>query len=172
MKIFGNTQIVLFAIAVVVGAAFASGSYGPAAIGNGSLPAKRMTDGRTLKRDFNFNAFIDADGKVNGNAVLVNPEFDGDEPGVPYQLKMEISCMNVVGNVVFLGGMTQSTNDSNLIDAAYFSVKNDEQGDTISQVYFFDDDPYTMGSPQLCMGNQLGDFPMERIETGDIDIRK
>jgi hypothetical protein len=83
--------------------------------------------------------------------------------------------MKVIGNVAFFGGTTRRTNDPSLVDAVYFSVQdNGEPGrdkDMISRVFFFDDDPNTQGDPQLCQGNVLGDFPMEPIESGNIQVR-
>ena len=172
MKSLDKPHLIVFTIVAMVATSSAGVLNRLTVIGNGSLAAGTIKNGRTLKRDFAFNAYIDQDGMVAGNALLVNPEFEGPDVNDSFQLEMDISCMNVVGNVVFFGGMTRRTNDPNLMDAAYFSVKNDEQGDSISKVYFFDDDPETTGDPQSCMGNQIGDFPMEPIESGNISIRK
>lgn len=143
------------------------------ASGSGSLPAV-TTNGDTRKRQFSFSAHRNADGTVKGNAVLHNPAFTV-ENGQRYQLQIDISCMKVIGNVAFFGGLTKRTNDPNLVDAAYFSVEdngNPGKGvDRISRVHFFDDDPNTTGDPQLCQGNVLGDFPMEVIESGNIHLR-
>jgi len=43
--------------------------------------------------------------------------------------------------------------------------------DGISRAFFSDDDPNTTGDPQLCQNNQVGDFPMEFIENGNIGLR-
>lgn len=141
--------------------------------GQGSLPAV-TEDGATRKRIFVVNARRDADGTVSGNAILHNPAFTV-ENGQKYQLQVDISCMNVIGDIVFFGGTTRRTNDPNLVDAVYFSVQdNGEPGrgvDMISRAFFFDDDPTTTGDPQLCLGNQVGDFPMETIESGNINVR-
>lgn len=166
------TCVILLTMVAMVAVSFAAVLNRLTAAGKGSLTSRAIKNGRTLKRDFAFNAYIDQDGMVAGNAILVNPEFGGADLNEPFQLEMNISCMNVVGNVVFFGGMTRKTNDPDLVDAAYFSVKSDEHGDSISQVYFFDDDPDTTGDPQLCIGNRIGDFPMEPLESGDIDIQQ
>jgi hypothetical protein len=74
----------------------------------------------------------------------------------------------------FFGGTVKRTNDPSLVDAVFFSVQdNGEPGktDQISRVFFWDDDPNTTGDPQACMLNQLGDFPMETIEKGNIQVR-
>lgn len=169
-----GSALVLFAI-VAAAAMFAfvsnssAGSALQSANGHGTL-----TNADGSKRQFSFSARLNADGTASGQAVLRNPAFDGDN-GKPYYLTVDISCMKVIGNVAFFGGTTERTNDSNLVDAAYFSVQdNGEPGknnDKISRVFFFDDDPTTQGDPQLCLGNVLGDFPMETIDAGNIQVR-
>ena len=163
---------ILCLMAGIAGAAFLE----PSASGHGTLLGGTDENGKTFKRQFSFNAHTNADGTVSGKAVLINPEFTGAHGNQPYQLHVDISCMNVIGNVVFFGGMTRRTTDPNLIDAVYFSVQdNGEPGkdnDTISRAFFFDDDPTTVGDPQLCLGNQIGDFPMETIASGNINVRQ
>jgi hypothetical protein len=131
--------------------------------------------GNTVRRRFSLSAHRQQDGTVKGNAILSNPAFTGTN-GQPYQLQIDISCMKVYGNIAFFGGLTRRTNDPNTVDAVYFSVQdNGEPGknnDLISRVFFFDDDPTTTGDPQLCLGNQVGDFPMEPIEAGNIQLRQ
>jgi len=130
-------------------------------------------DGNTVRRQFAFSARQNPDGTANGNAVLHNPAFTNAN-GQKYQLQIDIRCMKVIGNVAFLGGLTRRTNDPSLVDAVYFSVQdNGEPGknDMISRAFFFDDDPNTQGDPMLCQGNQLGDFPMEKIEAGNVQVK-
>lgn len=143
------------------------------ASGQGSLPAMTET-GDTRKRQFSFSAHRGANGMVKGNAVLHNPAFTV-ENGQKYQLQISISCMKVIGNTAFFGGTTRRTNDPNLVDAVFFAVEdNGEPGrgsDRISRVYFQDDDPQTPGNPQLCQNNDIGDFLMEVIEAGNVNLR-
>jgi hypothetical protein len=174
MKKFNNLYSIILAIAAITAVTSAAGLYKFSAKGKGALSARSAKNGRIDKREFSFNAQVEHDGTVSGNAVLVNPEFEGADVSEPFQLEMDISCVNVVGDVAFFGGTAQRTTDPNLVDAAYFSIQDDDATGVrkISQVHFFDDDPNTTGDPQLCMGNRPGDFPMEPIESGDIDIRK
>lgn len=131
--------------------------------------------GNTVRRKFSFSAHRQPNGTVKGIANLMNPAFTGTN-GQKYQLQIDISCMKVIGNIAFFGGMTKRTNDANLDEAVYFSVQdNGEPGkerDQISRVFFFDDDPNTTGDPQLCQGNVVGDFPMEPIDSGNIQLRQ
>lgn len=132
-----------------------------------------LSNANAGKRQFSFSAQRRADGTVRGQATLHNPAFDGAN-GQNYQLKLDISCMKVVGNIAIFGGTTRRTNDPNLVDAAYFSVQdNGEPGrnDKISRVFFFDDDPNTTGDPQLCQLVGPTDFPLETIENGNIQVR-
>lgn len=144
-----------------------------AANGQGTILVPNAA-GDFVRRQFSLSARRYADGSVKGNAVLHNPAFETAK-GQRYQLQVDIQCMKVVGNIALFGGLTRRTNDPNLVDAVYFSVQdNGEPGrdrDKISRVFFFDDDPNTTGDPQLCQGNQPTDFPLETIESGNIQVR-
>ena len=164
---------------LIVGGFGAIGSEAAAllasASGHGTLFDGVSTNGQPYRRQFSFSARENRDGTVSGNAVLTNPAFDGANGNQPYLLQIDISCMNVIGNIAFFGGTTRRTTDPNLVDAVYFSIQdNGEPGahnDLISRAFFFDDDPTTTGDPQLCEGNQVDDFPMEPIQAGNINLR-
>ena len=145
------------------------------ASGHGSL-ATTDPDGKARKRQFTFNAQRHADGTVTGHAVLINPAFTGENEHAPYQLHVDISCMDVVGNIAIMGGTTRRTNDPNLVDAVFFTVQDNGEGrdavarDMISRVFFWDDDPDTTGDPQACLLTAPGAFPLEPIENGNIQV--
>lgn len=151
----------------VMGAGVAHAAPGQSASGQGTLD-----DGA---RTFSFSARQAADGTVKGQAQLVNRNFSGtpDNPA-PYRLHIDISCMNRVGDTVFFGGTVKSTNDPNLNDAVFFSVEDHGEpgagNDLISRAHFWDDDPETTGDPSACMFNQEGDFPLELIERGNVQV--
>ena len=153
----------------------ASAGSGPSANGQGTL-IQPDENGNAVRRQFSFSAQTRPDGTVKGNAVLHNPAFTGTNGKQPYQLQIDVSCLKVIGNIAFMGGTTRRTNDPSLVDAVYFSVEdNGEPGkgvDRISRVFFFDDDPNTQGDPQLCQNNVVGDFPLEPIESGNIQVRQ
>jgi|GEM_PF-1184883 len=168
----------VMAVAAAVGLmSYAAGSAAQntaeGASGQGTLLVQNAS-GDFVRRQFSFSAHRNADGTVRGNAVLHNPAFETAK-NQRYQLQIDIQCMKVIGNVAFFGGTTKRTNDPGLVDAVYFSVQdNGEPGrdrDLISRAFFFDEDPNTTGDSQLCQGNQLGDFPMEPIESGNIQVR-
>ena len=76
-------------------------------------------------------------------------------------------------NIATFGGTESKTNDP--IDTGYFSVQdNGEPGknnDKISRVFFWDDDPDTTGDPQACQFNVISDFPLETIESGNVQVK-
>ena len=139
---------------------------GDAANGHGTLDGNRQ---------FSFSARQYANGTVKGQANLINPAFTGAHGKSPYRLHIDISCMQKFGNTVYFGGTTKSTNDPSLVDAVFFAVQdNGEPGrgvDKISRVFFWDDDPNTTGDPQACLLNQDGDFPLETITAGNVQVR-
>ncbi|MEK6281186.1 MAG: hypothetical protein AABN95_12605 [Acidobacteriota bacterium] len=161
---------VLVAVFGVLGMAATASAQ--SANGHGTLLV--VNEKGSVRRQFSFSAKRQADGSVKGQAILHNPAFEGAN-GNTYQLKIGISCMKVNGNVAIFGGTTRRTNDPNLVDTVYFSVQdNGEPGrerDKISSVLFFDDDPNTTGDPQLCQGNVPGDFLMNTIESGNIQVK-
>ncbi len=158
---------------LVLAAASSADAHQVAASGHGTL-LRENADGDTVRRQFSFSARQLADGTVTGQAVLHNPAFEGAD-GRAYQLKVDISCMHVVGNIAVFGGTTSRTNDPNLVDAVFFTVQdNGEPGggsDRISGAFFWDDDPTTTGDPQACLLTGPNDFPLETIESGNIQVR-
>lgn len=128
------------------------------------------------QRTFAVSARVNADGTATGQATLVNRAFTGDSQTNPYQAHFDISCGKMLDQrTMVLGGFANRTNDSNLKDAAYFIVRdNGEPGggrDQISRTYFFDNDPNTTGDPMLCLLVNDGDFPLETIRNGNIQVR-
>lgn len=129
------------------------------------------------QRTFAVSARINADGTASGNATLINRAFKGNPEGAaPYQAHIDISCgKSLDPKTVVLGGFANRTNDVNLKEAAYFIVRdNGEPGagkDQISRVFFFDDDPNTNGDPMLCLLVNDGDFPLETIIKGNLQVK-
>lgn len=173
-KMFFALVAAFATLALAVGA---SATVGDQANGHG---AYTVTDsnGKSVKRQFSFSAKINADGSVNGSAELSNPAFTGANNKSPYHVTIDVTCLNVIGNTAFVGGLVRNTNDTGggvLTGAVFFSVQdNGEPGkdqDRISPLFFWDNDPNTVGDPQACLLNQLGDFPMTPIEEGNIQVR-
>jgi hypothetical protein len=141
--------------------------------GQGTLLVENGS-GDVVRRQFSFSARRNADGTASGNAVLHNPAFT-NENGQKYQLQIDIKCMKRFGNIAVFGGTTKRTNDPSLVDAVFFSVQdNGEPGrdrDKISKAFFWDDDPTTTGDPQACQSNTATDFPLETIDSGNIQVK-
>ena len=161
-----RTVLFLSAAALLAAAPALAASTGSAS-GQGTLE-----QGRT----FSVSARINADGTATGQATLINRAFSGDSNKGPYQLHVDINCGKLLDDhTAIFGGSTRRTNDSNLVDAVYFSVQdNGEPGagkDRVSRAFFFDDDPTTTGDPALCLGATLTDLPLETIERGNIQVR-
>jgi hypothetical protein len=180
MKIFKNnlaqTSAAAFLLAcagLIFGAAASAQSGREATNGHGTIIVQDE-QGKNVKRQFSFEAHRNNDGTVKGHAILHNASFNGAN-GKSYQASFDISCMKVYGNVAVLGGFIRRTNDPSLVDAAYFTVQdNGEPGknnDRISGVYFFDDNPNTTGSPALCESTSPTAFPLDPIDSGNIQVR-
>ena len=157
--------VALGSMVVIKTSAFAPA---PSANGQGSLD----------DRKFSFSGKLLESGTccaAQGNATLHNPAFTGANGHSPYQLQIEIKCMNKYGNTVVFGGLTRRTNDPNLVDAVFFTVQdNGEPGkgnDKISRVFFWDDDPNTVGDPMACENTLPTDFPLETITAGNVQVK-
>jgi hypothetical protein len=126
-----------------------------------------IEDGRT----FNVSAVLYQDGTARGQATLINRNFTGANGKSPYMLKIDISCAKQLedGSVV-IGGFTRRTNDPSLVDAVFFQVKDDGKDDLLSRAFFWDDDPNTTGDPATCQLVNQGDFPMEEVIRGNINV--
>jgi hypothetical protein len=170
LRIASSFAIATASAAVLIAAPAIAQTIRESASGHGTL----LSGGE--KRQFSFTAQRQADGSVKGQATLINPAFGGSgDNNAPYQLKIGISCMKVVGNIAVMGGTTKRTNDANLMDAVFFSVQdNGEPGkgvDRLSRAFFWDDDPATEGDPQACQQTGPNDFPLEAIEAGNIQVK-
>ena len=140
---------------------------GPSASGHGTVLLQN-TKGKTVRRQFSFNARIDSDGSVHGSGIIHNPSFDPK-----YDAQFDISCMQIVGNRASFGASVRKTSDpvfNDEFDAAFFTVfDNGEPGggkDTISEI-FFDN----VVEPSACQFIGADDFPQIPIESGNVQVR-
>jgi hypothetical protein len=116
-------------------------------------------------RHFNLSATVTPNG-VRGHATLI---IKGDS-GAPYIAQIDISCLKQTGAEVYLGGTVISTNEPDPVysDAVFFAVSSG--GDKLSRAYFWDDQPAITGDPAACQGNVAGDFPLENVIRGNINV--
>jgi hypothetical protein len=152
----------MLAIALMSTAAVAAKKGDVRVSGQGTIE-----DGRT----FSVSAVLYQDGTARGQATLTNRNFSGDSGKGPYKLHIDISCAKQLddGSVV-IGGFTRRTNDSSLVDAVFFQVQDNGKDDLLSRAFFWDDDPNTTGDPATCQLVNQGDFPMEEVIRGNINV--
>ena len=67
-------------------------ALGPSASGHGTI-LLQDTNGKTVRRQFSFNARVESDGSVHGSAIIHNPSFDPK-----YDAQFAITCLQIVGN--------------------------------------------------------------------------
>jgi hypothetical protein len=167
---------ILLTLAATAVAASVFGFAGTAAAtaGDSSSGHGATTNDDGSRRSFSFSAHENADGTATGHATLTNAQYTGTNGTSPYRLNIDVSCLSVVGDTAYFGGTIRNTNDPSLVDAVFWSVQdNGEPGagvNRMSPVYFWDDDPTTTGDPQTCTLIQAGDFAMNPIESGNIQV--
>src|SRR5215217_7241843 len=96
-----NAFVCVSVLGVMAVGASAAVAPGPSASGHGTLFVTNASNGNSVRRQFSFSARQAADGTVQGNAILNNPAFTGNESTQQYMLQIDISCMKVIGNVAF-----------------------------------------------------------------------
>lgn len=127
------------------------------------------------RSQFSFNVSRNPNGKVTGQATLRNPSFKTGN-GQNDQIKIDVTCLKVVGNVAILGGTTKRKNNQTNVEAVYFAVEdNGESGtdaDKIFRGFFYDDDPTTKGDPAICQSIEPTELPaLESIAEGKIQVK-
>ena len=111
--------ITALAATTIVLRSTSAAAIGPSVSGHGTVLLQN-TKGKTVRRQFTFNARIGSDGAVHGSGIIHNPSFDPK-----YDAQFDISCMHVVGNRASLGGSVRKTSDpvfNDEFDAAFFTV--------------------------------------------------
>lgn len=131
-------------------------------------------NGNIATGQFSFSAQQQPNGTIKGKAVLRNPSFKNGN-GQNDKLQIDITCLKIDGNIASLGGTAKRKNSLNA-EAVYFTVQDNGgsggERSKISQLFFWDDDPKTAGDPQTCKNIAPTDFPLEPIESGNVQVRK
>jgi len=128
--------------------------------GSGTLV---MPDG--TRRRFSFEAEKRPNGTATGEAIIQNPAFD-------FRGRIEIRCLEVVGNRARVAGVVKNTNDPNLDNnTAVFEVFDNgnrrRDDDTISLVFF---SPPGMPPPTPAYCQTFEDFPQMEIDRGNVFV--
>lgn len=125
------------------------------------------------RSQFSFNVRRHPNGKVTGQASLRNPSFKSAN-SQNEQIKIDVTCLKVIGKVAVIGGMTKRKNNQTEAEAVYFAVEDngDSGADKIFRGFYFDDDTKTKGDPQLCQSIEAEVFVLEPIAEGNIQVLK
>ena len=120
---------------------------------------------------FIFNVKRNPNGKVTGQATLRNPSFKTSN-GQNEQIKIDVSCLKIVGNVALIGGMTKRKNNQAKAEAVYFAVEDNGTTDKIFRGFYFDDDTKTDGDAGLCQALEPEVLVLEPIAEGNIQVNQ
>ena len=119
--------------------------------------------------EFAFNAKRNPNGKVTGSATLRNPSYRAGK-GEAEKIKIDVTCLKIVGNVAILGGVTKRKNSQAKAEAVYFAVQDNGDQDSIFRGFYFDDDPATDSDPQVCQLIETNVPMFEPIVSGEIQV--
>lgn len=120
---------------------------------------------------FSFNVKRNPNGKVTGQATLRNPSYKKTN-GQNEQIKIDVSCLKVIGNLAVIGGVTKRKNNQTETEAVYFAVEDNEAGaDKIFRGFYLDDDASTKGDAQLCQAMEKEILVLEPIVEGNIKVQ-
>ena len=123
------------------------------------------------KSQFTFNVQRNPNGKVTGQATLRNPSYKNSN-GQNEQIKIDVSCLKLIGNVAVIGGTTKRKNSQAKAESVYFAVEDGGNADKIFRGFYYDDDPSTEGDAQLCQTIETDVLVLEPIAEGNIQINQ
>jgi len=120
-------RIALLAVlaALLVAGAAAAGSSGPSATGGSNLVAHDVFGLQTLElQPFGFNAKITQDGSADGWF-----SYRDVEDGAPFSAGGPVTCLTVIGNDAWIGGVIQQSNDPSVVGlGAWWHVTDNGEG--------------------------------------------
>ena len=123
------------------------------------------------KSQFTINVKRNPNGKVTGNATLRNPSYKKSN-GQDEQIKIDVTCLKVVGNVAVMGGTTKRKNSQSKAEAVYIAVEDGGAADKIFRGFYYDDDTATDGDAQLCQSIETNILVLEPVAEGSIEVSK
>ena len=127
------------------------------------------------RSEFSFSAKRNPNGKVTGSATIRNPSFKNGN-GQTEKIKIDITCLRIVGNMALLGGTTKRKASQAKAEAIYFAVGDHGTGqtgsaDTIFRGFYYDDDQETDGDPLRCQSMSPSVVVLEPIVSGNIQVK-
>jgi len=126
------------------------------------------------RSEFTFNVKRNPNGKVTGSATLRNPSYKAGN-GQTEKIKIDVTCLKVVGNLAVMGGTTKRKNNQAKAEAIYFAVEDNgdagAESDAIFRGFYFDDDPSTEGDVQRCESIEREVLVLEPIKAGNIKVK-
>ena len=124
--------------------------------------------------EFTFNVKRNPNGKVTGSATLRNPSYKAGN-GQTEKIKIDVTCLKVIGNVAVMGGTTKRKNSQAKAEAIYFAVEDNgdvgAESDGIFRGFYFDDDSSTEGDVQRCESIEREVLVLEPIKAGNIKVK-
>jgi len=163
-------RIALLAIvgALSVAGSALAGADGPSATGGSHLVAHNVFGLQTLElQDFGFNAKVATDGGADGWFT-----YRDVEDGVPFSTNGPVTCLTVIGNDAWIGGVIRSSNDPTVVGlGAWWHVTDNGDGSSApADVTSF----LGIGSPAqtqaFCDDHPAYRFPFA-IDGGNIQVR-
>ncbi len=125
----------------------------------------------STRSDFSLNVRRNPNGKVVGQASMRNPSFKTGN-GQNNLIRIEVSCLKVVGNIAIIGGLAKRKDNQAKAEAMYFAVKDNGGGvGEIFRGFYFDDDESTEGDPQRCESIETDILVLEPIVAGNIQVK-
>lgn len=151
----------------IVGAALADGG-GPSASGGSHLVTHNVFGLQTLElQDFGFNAKITSDGSADGWFT-----YRDVEDGTPFSANGPVTCLTVVGNDAWIGGIIRSSNDPTVVGlgAWWHVTDNGEASGAPADITTFLGIGSLVQTQAFCDNHPAYRFPFA-IDGGNIQVR-
>jgi hypothetical protein len=118
-------MVVLVLPATIGGAAASAAGVGPSATGGSHLTVHDVFGLDTLVlQNFGFNAEIKSDGAAHGWYT-----YRDVEDGAPFVVKGPVTCLTVIGNDAWIGGVIEKSNEPTLVGlGSWWHVTDNGEG--------------------------------------------
>lgn len=129
MRIWIGLVLALSCVVLALAGASGAGSAGGTATGGSHLVVHNVFDLQTLElQNFGFNAKIQQDGSADG--WYTYREVDD---GVPISVDGSVTCLTVIGNQAWIGGLVRSSSISAIVGSgSWWHVTDNGEGTNAS----------------------------------------